>query len=206
MNHFAITSQGEKVANPKFLKKALKRLAVEQKIRSRKDYKNKSSNYKKQCMKVAKLHAKVANQRHDFIQKYTAKLVRENQATSFAVEDLHVKGMLKNRKLARTIADASWATFICVLLYKSKWQGKNVLIIGRFIASSKTCHACGEKQKKLPLSIRQWQCGCGILHDRDINAAKVIKKQAIADALGLSVCVKRTSTEIPVSAGSVARG
>ncbi len=78
----------------------------------------------------------------------------------------------------------SWGTFIRVLLYKSKWQGKNVLSIGRFVASSKTCHTCGDKKEKLPLSIRQWHCDCGLLHDRDINAAKVIQKQAIADALG----------------------
>ena len=164
--------------------KGPKRLAIGQKIRSRKDYKKRSSNYKKQCVKVAKLHAKVANQRYDFIQQYPASLVRENQATSFALEDLHLKGMLKNRKLARAIADSSWGTFIRVLLYKSKWKGKNVLPIGRFVASSKTCHACGYKKEKLPLSIRQWHCDCGLLHDRDINAAKVIQKQAIADALG----------------------
>ncbi len=182
LNHFAITSQGEKKAHPKFFKKALKRLAIGQKIRSRKDYKKRSFNYKKQCVKVAKLHAKVANQRYDFIQQYTASLVCENQATSFAVEDLHIKGMLKNRKLARAIADSSWGTFIRVLLYKSKW--KNVLPIGRFVASSKTCHTCGDKKEKLPLSIRPWHCDCGLLHDRDINAAKVIQKQAIADALG----------------------
>ena len=128
----------------------------------------------------------------------------KNQATSFAVEDLHVKGMIKNRKLARSIADSSWGTFLRVLSYKSKWHGKNVLTIGRFVASSKTCHACGHKQEKMPLRVRA--CVCGLSHDRDINASKVIKKQAIADALGLSVCVKSSSTVTSVSADTVARG
>ena len=188
------------------MKKSLKKLGINQKIRSRKDYKNKSNNYKKQCIKVAKIHEKVVNRRYDFIQQYTAKLVRENQTTSFAVEDLHVKGMIKNRKLARSIADSSWGTFLRVLAYKSRWHGKNVLTIGRFVASSKTCHVCGHREKIMPLSIREWDCVCGLSHDRDINASKVIKKQAIADALGLSVCIKSSSTAIPVSAGAVARG
>ena len=155
LNHFAITSQGEKIANPKFLKKSLKRLGINQKIRARKDYKNKSTNYKKQCIKVAKTHERVANRRYDFIQQYTARLVCESQATSFAVEDLHVKGMIKNRKLARSIADSSWGTFLRVLSYKSRWHGKNVLTIGRFVASSKTCHACGHKQEKIPLRVKR---------------------------------------------------
>ena len=206
LHHFIITSQGKKVPSPKFLKKSLKKLGIQQKIRSRKDWKNKSTNYKKQCIKVARTHEKVANRRYNFIQQYTATLVSESQATSFAVEDLHVKGMIKNRKLARSIADSSWGTFLRVLSYKSKWHGKNVLTIGRFVASSKTCHVCGHKQEKMPLSIREWDCVCGLSHDRDINAAKVIKKQAIADALGRSVCIKSSSTAKPVSAGAVARG
>ena len=206
LNHFVITSQGKKISSPKFLKKSLKRLGMQQKIRSRKDWKNKSTNYKKQCIKVARTHEKVANRRYNFIQQYTATLVSESQATSFAVEDLHVKGMIKNRKLARSIADSSWGTFLRVLSYKSKWHGKNVLTIGRFVASSKTCHVCGHKREKMPLDIREWDCVCGLSHDRDVNAAKVIKKQAIADALGQSACIKSSSTAIPVSAGAVARG
>ena len=194
LKYFAITSQGEKIPHPKYLKHTLKRLAIAQRIRSRKDYKDKSNNYQKQCIKVAKIHEKIAARRYDFIQQYTARLVRENQVTSFAVEDLHVKGMIRNRKLSRAIADSAWGSFLRVLAYKSKWHGKHVLPIGRFIASSKTCHACGHKQEKMPLSVRVWDCVCGLKHDRDINAAKVIKKQAIADALGQSVCVKSSST------------
>jgi len=205
LNHFVITSQGKKIPSPKFLKKSLKRLGIQQKIRSRKDWKNKSTNYQKQCIKVARTHEKVANRRYNFIQQYTATLVSESQATSFAVEDLHVKGMIKNRKLARSIADSSWGTFLRVLSYKSKWHGKNVLTIGRFVASSKTCHACGHKQENMPLRVREWNCVCGLSHDRDINASKVIKKQAIADALGLSVCIKSSSTATSVSADAVAR-
>lgn len=206
LNHFSIHSNGTKKDNPKYLKANLKKLGVAQKIRSRKDYKNKSTNYKKQCRKVARIHEKVSAKRYDFIQKHTTSLVYESQVTSFAVEDLHVKGMIRNKKLARSIADSAWGTFIRVLTYKSKWHGKNVLTIGRFVASSKTCHICGKKQEKMPLRIREWDCSCGMNHDRDINAAKVIKKQAIADALGQSVFVKSSSTAIPFSEGVVARG
>ncbi len=206
LNHFVITSDGVKVSNPKYLKASLKRLGVTQKIRSRKDCKNKSNNYKKQCKKVARIHEPIANKRYDFIQQYTATLVRESQATSFAVEDLHVKGMIRNRKLSRSIADSAWGMFLRILTYKGLWHGKNVLQIRRFVASSKTCHACGIKQDKMPLSVREWDCSCGLSHDRDINAARVIRKQAIADALGQSVCIKSSSTAIPVSAGAVARG
>lgn len=206
IRHFAITDKGEKIGHPMYLKKSLKRLAVAQKIRSRKDYKNKSGNYKRQCRIVARIQERVAARRYDFIQQYTARLVRENQATSFAVEDLHVKGMIRNKKLARSIADSSWGKFVSVLAYKSRWHGKNLLTIGRFVASSKTCHVCGNKQEKMPLSVRVWTCSCGAHHDRDINAAKVIRKQALADALGQSVCVKSSSTAVPLSTGAVARG
>ena len=131
--------------------------------------------------------------------------MRENQTTSFAVENLHVKGMIKNKKLSRSIADSGWGMFLRILAYKSKWHGKNMLSIGRFVASSKTCHACGHKQEKMPLSVRMWECVCGLDHDRDINAAKMIRKQAITDALGLSACVKGSSITIPVSAGAMAK-
>ncbi len=206
LKNFAITSQGEKIDSPKFLQNSLKKLSINQKIRSRKDYKNKSTNYRNQCKKVAQVHETIANKRYDFIQQYTAKLVRENQATTFAVEDLHVKGMIRNKKLARSIADSGWGTFLRILTYKSSWHGKNVLQIGRFVASSKTCHSCGKKQDKMPLKIRTWTCPCGLRHDRDINAARVIKNQAIADALGQSVCIKSSSTAIPASTGAVAKG
>ena len=187
-------------------KSSLKRLAIAQRIRSRKDFKNKSKNYQKQSIKVARIHEKVASRRNDFIHQYTAKLVRENQTSSFAVEDLHIKGMIKNKKLSRAISDSAWGSFLRVLTYKSKWHGKSVLYIGRFVASSKTCHMCGHKKDALPLKVREWTCMCGALHDRDINAARMIKKQAIADALGQSVCIKSSSVTIPVSAGVAARG
>ncbi len=205
LNHYAINSDGVKECHPKYLKKDLKKLGVAQKIRARKDYKNRSYNYQKQSIRVAKIHEKISNKRYDFIQQYTAKLVRENQATSFAVEDLHVKGMIRNKKLSRAIADSSWGTFLRVLAYKSKWHGKRTMTIGRFVASSKTCHCCGEKQKVLPLSVREWTCVCGTTHDRDVNAAKVIRNQAIADAFGLNACVKSSSTAKPLSGGVVAK-
>jgi len=137
---------------------------------------------------------------------YIPKLVRENQATRFAVEDLHAKGLIKNKKLARSIADSSWGTFLRCLKYKAKWHGKNVYVINRFVASSKTCHACDKKQDELPLSVRSWSCPSGLKHDRDINAAKMIRKQAIADTLGQSGCIKSSSMAIPFSEGAIARG
>ncbi|MEM7362285.1 MAG: zinc ribbon domain-containing protein, partial [Bacteroidota bacterium] len=97
-------------------------------------------------------------------------------------------------------------TFLRVLSYKSKWYGKNVLTIGRFVASSKTCHVCGHREKVMPLSIREWDCVCGLSHDRISIASKVIKKQAIADAVGLSVCIKSSSTAKSASADAVAKG
>jgi putative transposase len=100
--------------------------------------------------------------------------------------------MIKNRKLSRAIADSGWRKFINALAYKCSWYGKNLLTIGRFAASSKTCHDCGTKRKELPLQTREWRCECGVLHDRDINAARNIKAFALADALGLNVCVKQS--------------
>ena len=206
LTHFAITSNGDKIASRQYLKKGLAKLAVQQKIRARKDYTNKSNNYVKQSKRVARIHEKIANQRYDFIQQYTASLVNDNQVTGFAVEDLHIKGMVKNRKRSRAIADSGWGMFLRILMYKCTWQGKHLLQIGRFVASSKTCHACGSRQAKLPLAVRVWRCSCGLIHDRDINAARMIRKQAIADALGQSVCVKSSPTTIPCSEGVVARG
>lgn len=206
LTHFAIDSEGNKKSSPKYLKNSLRKLAMAQRIKSRKDYKNQSKNYVKQRIKVAKIHEVVTNKRKDFIHQYTAELVYKNQATSFAIEDLHVKGMIKNKKLSRAIADSGWGMFVRCLSYKSEWYGKNVLPINRFIASTKTCHQCGYKKDKLPLSIRNWHCVCGVSHDRDINAAKMIRKEALADALGRSVSIKSSSTTIPISVGVVAKG
>ena len=131
----------------------------------------------------------------------------KNHATSFGLEDLNIKGMVKNRKLAKAISDVSWGKFIELLTYKCHWFGKNVLRIGRFVASSKVCHVCHHQVETLPLSVRHWDCpACGAILDRDINAAQNIKRISIADALGQSVCIKSSPETRPVSAGVSAKG
>lgn len=190
LTHYLICSNGEKEAHSAYLKEALQQLGRAQKQLSRKKSKD-SKNRSKQKRIVAKIYESVTNKRHDFVHQLSAKLVFNNHETSFAVEDLHIKGMIKNRKLSRAIADSGWRKFIDALSYKCAWNGKNLLRIGRFVASSKTCHVCRLKRKELPLHVREWRCECGVLHDRDINAACTIKAVALADALGLSVCVKQ---------------
>lgn len=182
ITHFCIDSQGNKVDNPKHLLASLGRLKAEQQKFSR--MKKESHRRGKQKLKLAVLHETVANKRYDFIHQLSAKLAVENQATSFAVENLHIKGMVKNHKLARAISDCGWGLFLNALSYKCEWNGKNLIKIDRFAASSKTCSTCGLKQEKLPLSIREWQCCCGAQHDRDINAAIMIKQFSLAQPPG----------------------
>lgn len=170
IKNFAIISDGEVFENPKHLRKAQSKLKYIQRKYSK--YKGKRTKYK-----LAKTHEKVANQRKDFLHKVSTKLVRENQ--SIALENLNVSGMLKNHCLAQSIADASWSTFVSMLEYKSEWYGVNILRIGRFEPSSKTC-TCGTINKDLRLSDRVWTCkSCGTTHDRDILAACNIKSFAL---------------------------
>ena len=186
LSHLLITSDGDKVDNPRFLKDSLTKLGVAQKKLSRKV--KGSNNRERQRIVVAQCHERIANQRLDAHHQLTHRLVSENQATTFAVEDLGIKNMVKNKKLARAIHDAGWGQFIRLLTYKALWWGKNVIKVNRFYPSSKTCASCGSKVDKLPLSVRSWQCQhCHTIHDRDINAATNIRRQALADALGLSV-------------------
>lgn len=205
LSHYLIDSNGMKTDNPQYQKQGLDRLAVEQKKLARKQ--RGSGQRRRQRRRVAQVHARVARQRLDFIHQRTARLADKNHATSVAVEDLHIKGMVKNRRLARAIQDAGWGLFLTVLSYKCARQGKNVLRIGRFAPSSKRCNHCGHVVQSLPLPIRAWDCpACATHHDRDINAARNIRDFALADALGYSVCVKGSPTPIPVSAGGVAKG
>lgn len=186
LSHLLITSDGDKIDNPRFLKESLTKLGVAQKKLSRKA--KGSNNRERQRIVVAQCHERIANQRLDAHHQLTHRLVSENQATTFAVEDLGIKNMVKNKKLARAIHDAGWGQFIRLLTYKALWWGKNVIKVNRFYPSSKTCASCGSKIDKLPLSVRIWQCQhCHTTHDRDINAATNIRRQALADALGLSV-------------------
>ena len=185
ISHLLNLSDGSKVDNPKHLSKASQRLSAQQKIFARKQ--KQSKNYQKQKLAVARIHEKVRNQRLDLHHKVTYKLICENQATSYAIEDLGVKNMVKNRKLAKAINDVGWGQFVTLLTYKAKWYGKNVLKVNRFFASSKTCSHCHHKLESLPLSVRHWTCpSCQTHHDRDINASNNIHQQALADVAGLA--------------------
>ena len=205
LTHYLIDDQGQKTPNPRHLKQGLERLGIEQKKLARR--KMGSTRRSRQKQIVAKNHERIANRRQDFVHKLTAGLAYKSHETSFAVEDLNVKGMIRNRNLARAISDAGWGMFVQFLNYKCHWSGKNVLTIGRFQPSSKVCSACDYRMKALPLSIRHWQCpSCHAQHDRDICAAKNIKRFALADALGLSVCVKSPPATRPACPGVVAKG
>jgi putative transposase len=180
LTHFATLSDGTKIKNPRKLKHSLSKLRRVQRSMARK--KNRASvNYGKAKLRRALLEEKVANQRKDFLHQTTHQLVCDSQATTFCVEDLSVKNMMQNRKLARSIADVSWSEFFRQLKYKAQWSGKQVIEIGRFVPSSKTCSHCGSQVDFLPLNIRKWECpGCGVEHDRDLNAAKNLVKFAFA--------------------------
>lgn len=190
---FLITSDSEVVANPQYLRKAEKRLKYIQRRYSK--YKG-----KKNKQKLVLLHEKVANQRRDFLQKTSSKLVKENH--SIAIEDLFVKGMLKNHCLAKSISDVGWSMFTTMLEYKCNWYGVNLLKIGRFEPSSKTCSNCGNINKELTLKDRTWICEeCGVEHDRDINAAVNIKNFALRN----HVCGTHTKNqkELPTLVGAL---
>lgn len=185
LNHLLIQSDGQKIENPRYLRQAQNRLAIQQKIFARK--KKESKNYQRQKLNVARIHEKVRLQRLDLHHKLTHHLICENQATTYAVEDLGIKNMVKNSKLAKSISDVAWGQFLTLLQYKAEWYGKNVLKIGRFVPSSKTCSCCGYKMEKLPLSVRLFECpSCNLVEDRDVNASINIRNFALADALGFS--------------------
>ena len=174
---FATISDGRKIENPKYLKKSERKLKREQHRLSRKQ--KGSKNKEKQRLKVALIHEKITNQRSDFLHKLTHQLTHENQVKSIAIEDLGVRNLLKNHYLAKAISDVAWQEFRRQLEYKCDWYGRNLLIIGRFEASSKTC-ACGYVNHDLKLSDREWTCPkCRAKHDRDILASQNIKKFAL---------------------------
>jgi len=170
-----VFSDGSKTDNPKWFHENQMKLKKAQRHLSRKQ--SGSNRYHKQRVKVARAHEDVANRRNDFLHKISTHLVEEYDVIS--IEDLNVAGMLKNRNLSKAIANASWSTFVSMLDYKCRWYGKSLVRIGRFFASTKTCHDCGQKTD-LKLSDRDWTCsGCGSHHDRDINAAKNILSEGL---------------------------
>ncbi|HEY9440141.1 MAG TPA: RNA-guided endonuclease TnpB family protein [Streptomyces sp.] len=156
------------ICAPKPLKAALRRLRRANKALSRKE--RGSSNRAKAARHLARVHLEVANQRADFLHKTTTMLARSKRA--IAVETLHVKGMMANRSLARAIADLGFGEFFRQLEYKSQWYGSAVWAADRWFPSSRLCGGCGAVNRDLTLADRAWACGCGLEHDRDVNAAK----------------------------------
>lgn len=178
-------STGEKVANPRHERRDRRRLAKTQRELSRKE--KGSKNREKARLRVARVHARIADRRRDHLHKLTTRLVRENQA--IVIEDLAVRNMVRNKRLARAIADASWTELRSMLEYKCAWYGRDLVVIDRWFPSSKMCSACGALQDKMPLNVREWTCACGAVHDRDVNAAKnLITAAGLAvDACGAGV-------------------
>ena len=173
---FAITSEGYKYKNNRYTKKYAKELKQQQQHLSRK---TKDSNaYQKQKLKVAKIHKKITNSRIDNLHKVSTDLI--SKYDKIILEDLNIKGMIKNHKLSKHIADVSWGKFIELLTYKAKWDDKEIIHIDRYFPSSKSCNKCGYINQDLNLSVREWTCkGCETTLDRDLNAALNILNEGL---------------------------
>jgi putative transposase len=176
LTDFAVTSDGSKFNNPRWLKKHERNLKIKQQRLSRRT--KGSNNRNKARVAVAKVHNKIALAREDFLHKLSRKIVNENQV--IVVENLNVKGMVRNPNLSKAISQVGWGMFTSMLKYKAENEGKIYLEVNRFFASSKTCNNCLYQVSNLPLDVRHWECpSCGTHHDRDINAAKNIRDEGL---------------------------
>ena len=194
----AVTSDGWKSGNPKHLRRQLRHLKRQQRRLSR--MQKGSHRRNRQRLKVARIHAHIAACRADFLHKTTTALVR--QADVIALEDLHVKGMVKNHHLAGAIADVGMGEFRRQVEYKAGWYGRQVRVVDRFAPTSKTCSDCGSWQEKMPLSVREWTCpDCGTRLDRDINAAINVLNFSTAGEAGFQArgAGKNLSGHVPLT-------
>ena len=180
LKNFIICSDGERVETPKHFRKSEKKLAKKQRefTRTKKD----SKGHEKARLKVARCYHKIKNQRNDFLQKLSTKLIHENQV--ICLEDLSVKGMEQNHKLAKSVTDASFSKFVSMLEYKAEWYGRKIIKIDRFYPSTQICNGCGYKNESIKglknLGVREWICPeCGEVHDRDLNASRNILKEGL---------------------------
>lgn len=179
LKEFAVLSTGEVIPNPRLYRMLEGKLAKEQKRLSNKE--KFSNNWKKQAAKVQKIHSKITNARKDFLHKLSTRIVNNHDV--IGVEDLNIKGMIKNHNLAKSISDAGWGMFNNFLEYKSLWQSKTYQKVERFYPSSQICFECGSKQI-MPLHLRTYVCkDCGTVKDRDFNASQNIEHRALQLAL-----------------------
>ncbi|WP_373894698.1 IS200/IS605 family element RNA-guided endonuclease TnpB [Virgibacillus natechei] len=183
---FAILSDGCKIDNNNFTSKMEMKLKREQRKLSRRALNAKKNginlldakNYQKQKIKVARLHERLMNQRDDFLNKLSTEIIKNHDI--ICIEDLNIKGMLRNHKLAKSISDVSWSAFVTKLEYKAKWYGKTIVKISRWFPSSQVCSDCGHQDGKKSLEIRDWICPvCHEYHDRDVNASKNILTEGL---------------------------
>lgn len=201
LKDFVITSDNKKFKNNRYTKKYAKQLKKAQQHLSRKQ--KGSNGFEKQKLKVAKIHEKIASCRLDTLHKVSRELVESYDLIS--IEDLNVKGMIKNHKLSKHIADASWGNFVTLLQYKCDWYGKELVKVNRFYPSSKSCYDCGWINQNLKLSDREWTCNsCGAIHDRDVSASRNVLKEGLKiSGKGLASTKVERKSDVSNSAHSV---